>query len=52
MNDLREEIGMQFSLMGRIFRSWILREGRLVPMEEGAVPKKAQLMKQPWEDCH
>ena len=35
MNDLREEIGMLFSLTGRMVRSWIRWAGDLVRMEEG-----------------
>ena len=43
MNDLREEIGMRFSLTGRIVRSqmgWVW-------MEVGRLPKEAEVMKQP-----
>ena len=33
MNDLREEIGMQFSLTGRIVRRWMMWAGQGVWME-------------------
>ena len=43
MNDLREEIGMRFSLTGRIVRSQM----RWVWMEVGRLPEEAVVMKQP-----
>ena len=46
-NDLREEIGMQFSLIGRTVRIWMMWAGHLVRMEEGRLSKKAEVMKQP-----
>ena len=40
MDDLREEIGMQFSLMGKLVRSQMTWAGHLVPMETGWLPPK------------
>ena len=47
MDDLREEIGMQFSLTGRILRNQMMWAGHLVQMEEGRLPRRAEMVKQP-----
>ena len=62
MNGLREEIGMQFSLTGRIARCRIMWTYHLVWMEDGQLSKKTEAMKEPgcrervrsqlrWENC-
>ena len=56
IHDLVEVVWMQFSIVGRIIRSWIMWAGHVVQMEEGRMPKKAEPMKRGipqlrWEDC-
>ena len=62
MNDLREEIGKQFSLTGRITKRWMMWAGHLVQMEEDRLLDRAEGMKQRvygkrgrpqlrWDDC-
>ena len=45
INDLREEIGMQLSLVGRIVSSWMMWV-RLVHMKVGRLPKRALAVEQ------
>ena len=42
MNDLKEKIGLRFSIAGRLARNRIIWEGHLVPMEAGRLPKRAR----------
>ena len=60
MDDLREEIGMQFSLTGRLVRSQMMWAGHLMRMEAGRLPKRVEAVKEgghrkrgrpQWEDC-
>lgn len=47
LNDTREEIGMSFTLTGRIVRHRKMGAGHLLRMEEDRLPMKADVMKQP-----
>ena len=47
MADLREEIGVLYSLTGRIERSRMMWAGHVVWMEESRPPKGADAMMQP-----
>ena len=62
MNDLRKEVGMQFSLTGRLVRSRMRRADHLVRMDASKLAKRAEVEKtrrtqekgRPqlrWEDC-
>ncbi|KAI0241095.1 hypothetical protein LSAT2_001753 [Lamellibrachia satsuma] len=46
MDDLREEIGMQFSLTGRLVRSQMMWAGLLMRMEAGRLPKRVEAVKE------
>ena len=62
MDELREEIGVQMSLMGRLVKFWLRWAGHLVQMWEERMPKRVDILRKQgkrkrgrsrlrWKDC-